>query len=217
MTTNREIDRVVTTPTPGPGFIGAGHTAVPVVDPSEFEQNDPFILLMDDRVDLPPGREAGGAHPHAGFETVTFLAEGTLHDQDEGVTNEGDVVWISGYWGWEGGRREWFRGHWERPPHGFTTWVAPRWEPRGRGYASTAMARAADFIENELPRAEFGLLLCIDKRIALYQRAGWQLVTDRVRFEQPEGTVDCPVNVMVRPFRGRAWPAGDVDLRGLPW
>src|SRR5581483_1220079 len=23
-----------------------------------------------------------------------------------------DFVWISGYWGWENGRREWYRGHW---------------------------------------------------------------------------------------------------------
>ena len=43
-------------------------------------------------------------------------------------------VWIEGYWGWEHGRRQWYRGHWERPPHGYVTWVAPRWEHRGRDY-----------------------------------------------------------------------------------
>jgi hypothetical protein len=46
-----------------------------------------------------------------------------------------DYVWISGYWGWENGRRQWFRGHWERPPRGYHAWVAPRWEHRGNGYA----------------------------------------------------------------------------------
>ncbi len=45
-----------------------------------------------------------------------------------------DVEWVAGYWGFEGGRREWVRGHWERPPHAHATWVAPRWEPRGRGH-----------------------------------------------------------------------------------
>ncbi len=44
-------------------------------------------------------------------------------------------VWISGYWGWENGRRQWFRGHWERPPRGYTVWVAPRWEQRPNGWA----------------------------------------------------------------------------------
>jgi quercetin 2,3-dioxygenase len=67
---DREIGRVVTTAPPSPGFIGEGHTAVNVVDPNEFVRNDPFILLMDDRIDLEPGREAGGAHPHGGFETA---------------------------------------------------------------------------------------------------------------------------------------------------
>jgi hypothetical protein len=43
-------------------------------------------------------------------------------------------VWIAGYWGWENGRRQWFRGHWERPPRGYSTWVAPRWEHRPHGY-----------------------------------------------------------------------------------
>jgi len=85
----------VTTPAPAPGFIGAGHTAVTVVDPTEFVRNDPFIALMDDRVDLAPGREAGGAHPHGGFETVTFVLEGELRDRDEGTLGTGDVLWMT--------------------------------------------------------------------------------------------------------------------------
>jgi quercetin 2,3-dioxygenase len=91
----RGIARVVTTPPPAPGFIGEGHTAVPVVEPNDFERTDPFILLMDDRLDLPPGRRAGGPHPHAGFETVTFVVEGALRDRDEGLLTAGDVVWMT--------------------------------------------------------------------------------------------------------------------------
>ena len=75
--------------------MGAGHTAVTVVDPTEFVRNDPFIALMDDRVDLAPGREAGGAHPHGGFETVTFVLEGELRDRDEGTLGTGDVLWMT--------------------------------------------------------------------------------------------------------------------------
>ena len=54
--------------------MGAGHTVVPVVAPGAFGRTDPFILLMDDRVDRRDG-PFGTAHPHAGFETVTLMLE----------------------------------------------------------------------------------------------------------------------------------------------
>ncbi|MEO8578246.1 MAG: pirin-like C-terminal cupin domain-containing protein [Gemmatimonadales bacterium] len=91
----RGIGRVVALSPPTPGFIGEGHTAVTVVDPNDFARNDPFIALMDDRIDLEPGKPAGGAHPHGGFETVTFVAEGKLRDRDEGNLEEGDVLWMT--------------------------------------------------------------------------------------------------------------------------
>jgi len=92
---DRGIERVVTTAPPSPGFIGEGHTAVAVVEPNDFARSDPFILLMDDRIDLESGRQAGGAHPHGGFETVTFVVEGELRDRDEGTLRTGDVVWMT--------------------------------------------------------------------------------------------------------------------------
>lgn len=95
MTTARRIARVVNTRAPAPGFMGAGHEAVLVVDPNEFASQDPFILLADDRVDLPPDATAGEAHPHAGFETVTFVLEGGLHDRLEGSLDTGDVQWMT--------------------------------------------------------------------------------------------------------------------------
>jgi redox-sensitive bicupin YhaK (pirin superfamily) len=90
----RAIARTITTPPPAPGFAGAGHTAVPVVDPARFAEQDPFILLMDDRVDMAPGVPIGGEHPHAGFEIATFLVDGAIHDQDEGVLRAGDLQWM---------------------------------------------------------------------------------------------------------------------------
>jgi redox-sensitive bicupin YhaK (pirin superfamily) len=95
MPASREISRVVTPTPPAPGFIGEGHLAVTVVDPNGFAQNDPFIALMDDRIDLAPGRHAGEAHPHGGFETVTFVLEGELRDRDEGLLRTGDVLWMT--------------------------------------------------------------------------------------------------------------------------
>lgn len=90
----RTIARVVTTPVPEPGFMGTGHTAVPVVEPGDFERTDPFILLMDDRVER-PGLPLGEAHPHAGFETVTFMIDGYVRDRDEGPLNAGDLLWMT--------------------------------------------------------------------------------------------------------------------------
>jgi len=86
---------VVTLPPPGPGFIGDGHTAIHAIDAREFAQNDPFIMLADDRLDLPRGRKAGGPHPHAGFEIVTFDVEGDARDRDEGLLRAGDMLWMT--------------------------------------------------------------------------------------------------------------------------
>jgi redox-sensitive bicupin YhaK (pirin superfamily) len=94
MTVQRDLSRLVTTPEPEPGFMGAGHEAVMVVNPADFTHNDPFIALMDDRVDRPDG-PMGGAHPHAGFETVTFMLEGSIRDRDEGPLHVGDVLWMT--------------------------------------------------------------------------------------------------------------------------
>src|SRR5262245_16735753 len=91
----RGLAQVVTLPPARPGFIGQGHEAIHVIDVRDFARNDPFIILADDRLDLPPGRRAGGPHPHAGFEIVTFAVEGEARDRDEGVLRAGDVLWMT--------------------------------------------------------------------------------------------------------------------------
>ena len=92
----RRVARTVTLPPPAPGFLGAGHTAIEVLDPRSLEANDPFVLLMDDRLDLgPTPRKIGEAHPHAGLETVTLFLEGNVADRDEGDTVAGDAQWMT--------------------------------------------------------------------------------------------------------------------------
>jgi hypothetical protein len=60
-----------------------------------FEMNDPFILLMDDHLDI-GDRPVGGPHPHAGFETVTPILDGSIYDRDEGGTlKAGEVQWMT--------------------------------------------------------------------------------------------------------------------------
>ena len=95
MSQQRGINRVVNVPPAAPGFVGPGHLAAPVVSPENFEMNDPFILLMDDHLDI-GDRPVGGPHPHAGFETVTLILDGAIFDRDEGGTlNAGEVQWMT--------------------------------------------------------------------------------------------------------------------------
>ena len=63
-----------------PGFLGRGHIARPVIT-GRFSESDPFIMLMDDMLDKKDNEPVGGPHPHAGFETVSFLLEGEIGDE----------------------------------------------------------------------------------------------------------------------------------------
>ena len=92
---SRPLSRVYRTPPAAPGFIGEGHTAVEVLAPTALQASDPFVLLMDDRLDIATRRQIGGAHPHAGLETVTLVLEGTVHDRDEGALSAGDLIWMT--------------------------------------------------------------------------------------------------------------------------
>lgn len=76
MTISRKASKIYTPPSQ-PGFLGNGHIARPVIQ-SGYTESDPFIILMDDFLDKKDDGPAGGPHPHAGFETVTLLLEGTL-------------------------------------------------------------------------------------------------------------------------------------------
>jgi len=91
----RRIDRIVAVPPLAPGFLGPGHLSAPVVASNDYSQTDPFILLMDDHLDL-GSRLIDAPHPHAGFETITLLLEGAVEDQDEGGDlAAGDVQWMT--------------------------------------------------------------------------------------------------------------------------
>jgi quercetin 2,3-dioxygenase len=91
----RRIARTITPPPLAPGFIGEGHLASQLVSHEDFAANDPFIMLMDDHLDL-GNRPVGGPHPHAGFETVTLLLDGTIYDRDEGgELHAGEVQWMT--------------------------------------------------------------------------------------------------------------------------
>lgn len=64
--------------------MGTGHRAMAVLEGVPYKDSDPFILFMDDSLNLPGGEPVGGPHPHAGFETLTLVLEGNGKDWKTG-------------------------------------------------------------------------------------------------------------------------------------
>ena len=94
--------------------------------------------------------------------------------------------------------------------------VVTRPEAQGRHLVHAAMRQAAAFICKELG-AEFGMLYCLPHLAPFYARQGWQVVADETEIEQPAGEILWPYHVMVLPCGERTWPAGRVEVGGLPW
>lgn len=92
-TVERSLARVVQLPPPAPGHFGPDHTAVEVLRLEGWADQDPFLLMMDDRLD---GDLRAGPHPHAGFETITFPLEGRMASEGgPGRLEPGDVEWTT--------------------------------------------------------------------------------------------------------------------------
>ena len=89
-------------------------------------------------------------------------------------------------------------------------------EAQGRHLVHAAMREAAAYMREELG-VEFGMLFCLPRLAPFYGRQGWRLVEEEVEIEQPSGKVVWPYRVMVRPCGERVWPAGRIEVGGLPW
>ncbi|HEV7920057.1 MAG TPA: pirin family protein [Thermoanaerobaculia bacterium] len=81
--------------------IGELETRRPLPNP-RMEQLDPFLFLNHHGPQVYPPHNRGlpfGPHPHRGFETVTFIVEGSLAHKDSGghqsVINQGGVQWMT--------------------------------------------------------------------------------------------------------------------------
>jgi quercetin 2,3-dioxygenase len=124
-------DRPVLGVTTAPrGFEGEGFPVRRAFAGVDLRALDPFIHMDQmGEVDYAPGEPKGTAwHPHRGFETVTYIIDGTFIHQDSngggGVITNGDTQWMTA----GGGLL-----HIEEPPealvvsgglfHGFQLWV----------------------------------------------------------------------------------------------
>jgi redox-sensitive bicupin YhaK (pirin superfamily) len=135
--TSRAVVSVTTAPS---GFEGEGFPVRRAFAGVDLPRLDPFIHMDQmGEVDYGPGEPKGTPwHPHRGFETVTYMIDGTFQHQDSagggGVITDGATQWMTA----GGGIL-----HIERPPedliasggrfHGVQLWVnlpaADKWVP----------------------------------------------------------------------------------------
>jgi redox-sensitive bicupin YhaK (pirin superfamily) len=122
------------------GFEGEGFPVRRAFAGVDLARLDPFVHMDQmGEVDYAPGEPKGTAwHPHRGFETVTYIMDGTFEHQDSagggGVITNGDTQWMTAGSGIL---------HIEAPPealvvsgglfHGIQLWVnlpsADKWVP----------------------------------------------------------------------------------------
>jgi redox-sensitive bicupin YhaK (pirin superfamily) len=123
----RAVVSVTTAPS---GFEGEGFPVRRAFAGVDLRDLDPFIHMDQmGEVDYAPGEPRGTPwHPHRGFETVTYLIDGTFRHQDSngggGLITNGDTQWMTAGSGLL---------HIEAPPedlvvsgglfHGFQLWV----------------------------------------------------------------------------------------------
>ena len=96
-TTIRSLDRII----PGtPTTDGAGVRLTRLLGSHQLLQLDPFLLLDEFRSNSPDDYIAGfPAHPHRGFETITYMKAGTFQHKDstgnEALIDAGGVQWMT--------------------------------------------------------------------------------------------------------------------------
>jgi redox-sensitive bicupin YhaK (pirin superfamily) len=95
--TSRKLQRVIPSI---PASDGAGVKLRRSLGASPLQRHDPFLMLDEFFSDDPNDYLAGfPAHPHRGFETVTYMLDGHMqHKDNHGNTGDlgpGDVQWMS--------------------------------------------------------------------------------------------------------------------------
>jgi quercetin 2,3-dioxygenase len=97
-TTERKVVSVTTAPS---GFEGEGFPVRRAFAGVDLARLDPFVHMDQmGEVDYGPGEPKGTPwHPHRGFETVTYIIDGTFRHQDSngggGLITNGDTQWMT--------------------------------------------------------------------------------------------------------------------------
>jgi hypothetical protein len=90
----------------------------------------PLIGMSD------PTPELATTAPRTAKPTAIVVRQAPPPSPRESIMDRPSVrhVWVTGYWVWQDDKYQWTAGHWEMPPRGMDSWVAPRWEKKGDGY-----------------------------------------------------------------------------------
>jgi quercetin 2,3-dioxygenase len=97
-TNERKVASVTTAPS---GFEGEGFPVRRAFAGVDLARLDPFVHMDQmGEVDYGPGEPKGTPwHPHRGFETVTYIIDGTFRHQDSngggGLITDGDTQWMT--------------------------------------------------------------------------------------------------------------------------
>ncbi len=85
-----------------------------------------------------------------------------------------------------------------------------------QGLAGDVLRAAAALIRDELG-APFGLLVCHPRLLHYYGKYGWQRVSGPMQFDWRGQKRTWHEETMILPLVNQPWPAGIIDLCGLPW
>jgi len=86
-----------------------------------------------------------------------------------------------------------------------------------RGHGLSGALSAAARTRAALLGPDRAMLFCEPRLVDLHRRRGYSLIEAPVRVEQPGTRIEMPIPAMWRPIRPSTWPAGRVDVLGLPF
>ncbi len=85
-----------------------------------------------------------------------------------------------------------------------------------RGLSQQAIGKALEIIWDEW-ELKFAMLFCFPALRSFYERMGWTVIEAPVSVAQPSGRIRMPAFTLAACRHGEAWPAGEVEVKGLPW
>ncbi len=90
----------------------------------------------------------------------------------------------------------------------------PNFQHQGLG---SELLAATETFKRATMQVTFGLLICADETSPFYEKSRWQVAGDFLYFVQDHQRRLMKTRVMVLSLTDHPWPAGEIDLRGLPW
>lgn len=90
----------------------------------------------------------------------------------------------------------------------------PEFQHQGAG---TTLLSATEKFMRDTIQVPFGLLVCAEDVRPFYEHSCWKVAADFLYFRQDQQRRVLKSCVMTLQLTDRPWPAGDIDLCGLPW